>query len=61
MEHVRISEKGKAILRNRQLSIAIVKAIIEDEDKGEMYSRNGLKVKFGSKSVTIKYAQNKQQ
>lgn len=53
--HVKISPKGRALLNNYKLCTAIVKAITSD-DEGKLYSKEGLKVTIGSKSITVRSA-----
>lgn len=55
IDHVRISKKGWALLRNRELSNAVVIALINDT-KNKAASKDGLKVTMNGKSITVRYA-----
>lgn len=50
---VQISKKGRLLLANHQLCTAVVKAIVND-DKGKLYSRDGLKVTMGRKFIIVR-------
>jgi hypothetical protein len=53
MIKVKTSKKGKALMRNKALSAAMAKAIVEGGDK--LYSENGIVVKIANgKTITIK-------
>lgn len=55
MTPLQISKKGRALLANRELCTAVVKAIATD-DEGKLYSKEGLKVIIGNKSITVRNA-----
>jgi hypothetical protein len=58
MSNVKISEKGKALLKNRILSGKVVVAIRGDNE-GKLYSKEGLVVWHNGKKITIRDASSK--
>jgi len=52
MTNVKISKKGKALLKNRALSAAVVKAIVAGGNK--LYSEEGIVVELHGKKLTVK-------
>lgn len=52
MTKVKISAKGKALLKNRSLSTAVVKAIVSGGNK--LYSKEGIVVEYHGKQLTVK-------
>jgi hypothetical protein len=52
MTNVKISSKGRALLKNRALSTAVVKAVVTGGNK--LYSQQGITFEFHGKKVTVK-------
>jgi hypothetical protein len=54
MTNVKISKKGKALLKNRALSAVVAKAIIEQGEK--LYSKEGIVISINGRKLTVKGA-----
>ena len=52
MSKVRISEKGKALLKNKYLSSIVSKAIAND--KGKLYTKEGLSIEVDGKTIVLR-------
>ena len=53
MIKVKISKKGKALMKNKALSAAVAKAIVQGGDK--LYSEGGIVVELAKgKTITVK-------